>query len=47
MDKVGHYEYHGDKEEFVVDEDTDEPEPETEPKPATEPKRAKAKKDTE
>jgi hypothetical protein len=34
MVKVGHYEYHGDKEEFVVDEDTDEPEPETETKPA-------------
>ena len=33
MDKVGHYEYHGDEEEFVIDEDTDEPEPETEPKP--------------
>ena len=44
MDKVGHYEYHGDKEEFVVDEDTDEPEPETEPKPKA--KRATAKKDT-
>ena len=40
MDKIGHYEYHGDKEEFVVDEDTDEPEPEIDPKPA------KEKKDT-
>jgi hypothetical protein len=33
MDKVGHYEYHGDKEEFVVDDDTDEPEAEAEPEP--------------
>jgi hypothetical protein len=42
MDKVGHYEYHGDKEEFVVDEDTDEPEPETESKPAKAKKATKA-----
>jgi hypothetical protein len=45
MDKVGHYEYHGDEEEFVVDEDTDEPEPETEPQPAKA-KKTTAKKDT-
>jgi hypothetical protein len=44
MDKVGHYEYHGDKEEFVVDDDTDEPEPETEPEPKA--KKATTKKDT-
>jgi len=31
MDKVGHYEYHGDEEEFVVDEDTDEETEEPEP----------------
>jgi hypothetical protein len=42
MDKVGHYEYHGDKEEFVVDEDTDEPEPETESKAAKAKKATKA-----
>jgi hypothetical protein len=42
MDKVGHYEYHGDKEEFIVDEDTDESEPETESKPAKAKKTTKA-----
>jgi hypothetical protein len=42
MDKTGHYEYHGDKEEFVVDEDTDEPEPETESKAAKAKKATKA-----
>ena len=38
MDKVGHYEYHGDDEEFVIDEDTDEPEPEPKPKAKKPPK---------
>ena len=33
MQVAAFFEYHGDKEEFVVDEDTDEPEPETEPTP--------------